>query len=87
MAKTTVSITFQAEVGDHVEVQNYRCRPARWETGIVDHVEGNSFRAGKFSLSYRVRLDRETKPNWKGESNPIFVTVGDDGIAQIKIYI
>ena len=78
---TKVSLYIKAGTGDRVWVKNYRKRPEIWEPGEVYNVEATIRKDLSAHVSYRVRLDRESwSPKYGGSYNPIFVTVGDDGI-------
>ena len=63
-----------AKHGEKVIVENYRATPGTWENGVVVNL-GYENRYGKFSWSYDIKLERESK-----KGNPIFLYVGDDKI-------
>jgi len=64
-------------------VRNYRCRPAKWENGIVRDTEVGIRSDGTYHVSYRVLLDRRTTGRsrmFRDGGAPIFVTVWGDAI-------
>jgi hypothetical protein len=69
-----------AVVGERVLVLNYRCRPARWESGVVIEVEyWSRWSRDAWSWKYQVLLDRRSTPP-RGGSNPITLYLTNDGI-------
>ncbi len=68
-------------------VNNYRCRPEKWEYATVVSVRAKFYEDGSYSVSYNVQLDRVTIKKSKGYPNggaPLFITVGQDSISQVK---
>jgi hypothetical protein len=60
-------------VGQAVEVRNYRCRPPRWEPGEIKWAEYRN-RGGGFSWHYMVVLYRSAP------LHPIRLYCGNDGV-------
>lgn len=68
-------------------VRNYRCKPAKWEEGLVTRVSAGFDKGGKYYVTYDVLLERTTEGRSKMYPDggaPIFLYVGDDGIEPIN---
>jgi hypothetical protein len=71
------------EFGDRCMVQNYRCRPPKWEPGTVTALKLSARWSPELHWTYEVALDRP-RTTRRGNEVAYTLTVGDGGVCPIQ---
>jgi len=76
-----LNVEIKVKAGDDCIAKNYRSKFGQWENGTVTHVTVEITNELKYSVHYRVRLDRVIEyPNKPWKNHHLFLTVGNDKI-------